>query len=261
MGSSVSSHNFLVFNMHKYLAFQFFAQILGVISIKVVSPDEIASVHKQYAPKYPYTVDAASYHKHPVLSKFSWALSSKLVPPPVEESNAEDVDALYKHYYYTTEDNADMFYEPYLGANVEDVSMEDQADEFYKPYFHQTTGVQYYGGQPLQKPYMEVNVEDDSMEDQADEFYKPYFRQTTGVQYYGGQPLQKQDDELYQAPTQLQELPKLSHGALYEAPMMELSPGQRYQAPVMSVWENVDEADNEIYNMPKIFLKTINLKH
>jgi len=219
--SSVSSHNFLVFNMHKYLAFQFFAQILGVISIKVVSHDEIESIHKQYAPKYPYTVDAASYHKHPVLSKLSWALSSKLVPPPVDESNADDVDQLYKHYYYATEDNANMFYEPYMGANVEDVSMEDQADEFYKPYFHQTTGVQYYGGQPLQK----------------------------------------QVDQLYQVPTQLQELPKLSHGALYEAPMMELSPGQRYQAPVMSVWENVDEADNEIYNMPKIFLKTFNLKH
>jgi len=38
-------------------------------------------------------------------------------------------------------------------------------------------------------------------------------------------------------------------------------PGQRYQAPVMSVWDDVDEADNEIYNMPKIFLKTISLKH
>merc|ERR1712142_64035 len=219
--SAVTTSWYSTINMHKYLAFQFLAQILGVISIKVVSPDEIESIHKQYAPKYPYTVDAASYHKHPVLSKLSWALSPKLVPPPVEESDAKDVDELYKHYYYATEDNANMFYEPYLGANVEDVSMEDQADESYKPYLHQTTGVQYYGGQPLQK----------------------------------------QDDELYQKPTQLQELPKLSHGALYEAPMMELSPGQRYQAPIMSVWDDVDEADNEIYNMPKIFLKTINLKH
>ena len=55
-----------------------------------------------------------------------------------------------------------------------------------------------------------------------------------GVQYYGGQPQQKSKpflpslghDQLYQAPTQFQELPKLSQGARYQAPMMELNPGQ-----------------------------------
>merc|ERR1711973_90730 len=193
----VSSHNFLVFNMKKYLAFQFLAQIMGVISIKVVNLDEIGSSYKQYAPKYPYTVDAASYQKHPLLSKLSWALSPKLVPPPAQESN------------------------------VEDDSMEEQADDLYKPYFHQSAeGVQYYGGQPQQK--------------------SKQFLPSLG------------HDQLYQAPTQFQELPKLSQGARYQAPMMELNPGQRYQAPTMSVWNDVDETDNEIFDMPKIFLKSIN---
>merc|ERR1712168_145500 len=230
MGCSVSSHNFLVFNMKKYLAFQFLAQIMGVISIKVVNLDEIGSSYKQYAPKYPYTVDAVSYQKHPLLSKLSWALSPKLVPPPPQESDVEDdvdVDALYKHYYYATEDNADMFYEPYMGVNIEDVSMEAHADDYYKPYFHQSAeGVQYYGGRPKQN--------------------SKQFLPSLG------------HDQFYQAPTQFQELPKLSQGARYRAPMMELNPGQRYQAPTMSVWDDVDEADNEIFDMPKIFLKSIN---
>merc|ERR1739844_648594 len=118
---------------------------------------------QQYAPEY-------SYDNLPLkdsqISKLAWAISPKLLPPPPDK--------------VATEDNADLFYAPYYGADREadkEGDKNNDADDYYIPYL----------------PY-------------ADKMSNPW------LHYY--RPLPTHDkDHLFQGPSSnLQEAPKLSQG-------------------------------------------------
>merc|ERR1712117_914048 len=97
---------------------------------------------RQYAPDFPY--EKLDQLKNYEINKYAWALSTKLLPPPMADDTEEAADDLYLPYYYATEDNADMFYQPYLQQQED----QPEADDYYLPYLHQDPWVTYYGGLP-----------------------------------------------------------------------------------------------------------------
>merc|ERR1711915_820779 len=86
-----------------------------------------------YAPQYPYSSKALAKDRklvkaqlrkaNPDLSRFTYALSSVLLPPPRR--------------VVPTEENADLYYAPYMNTmeNHQD-SMEEDADAYYLPYMN-----------------------------------------------------------------------------------------------------------------------------
>lgn len=71
-------------------------------------------------------------------SRLSWALSTKLVPPPPDNS--------------ATADNADLYYAPYLPRHQETGDSSHGADEFYPHYYpqpqEQDPWARYYAALP-----------------------------------------------------------------------------------------------------------------
>ena len=71
-------------------------------------------------------------------SRLSWALSTKLVPPPPDNS--------------ATADNADLYYAPYLHRQQETGDSSHGADEFYPHYYpqpqEQDPWARYYAALP-----------------------------------------------------------------------------------------------------------------
>ena len=161
------------------------------------------------------------------ISKLAWALSPKLLPPPPDSVATEDnADEFYKPYFYATEDNADLFYAPYIGeegiwANMEADNNND-ADSYYIPYL----------------PYA------DKMSDPWLHYYKPLPTHNKDHLFEGPLPT---NDHQYQGPnSDLQEVPKLSQG-------LHQITGPKYDIS----HEITQDSDNEIFDVPKILLKTI----
>ena len=157
------------------------------------------------------------YQQTPALSKVAWALSPTLVPPPVDNKE-ENADLFYKPYYYATEDNADMFYQPYMKPIVHE---DTDADKYYLSYvsnWNQMSDpwLQYYDNTPL-----------------------PTHSKT---QKYEG-PLPGLSKDLFQGP-----VPTLVEGKKKQE-LPKLSLGNRYTGP------NDNIADNEIFDVPKLFVK------
>merc|ERR1739847_222320 len=82
----------------------------------------------KYAPAYPYQEESVSElnsQKPPDISKFEYALSTILLPPPVSHSQTQR----------NNEDDAELYYAPYMGSNAEDDDMskntEENADIFF----------------------------------------------------------------------------------------------------------------------------------
>ena len=70
-------------------------------------------------------------------SRLSWALSTKLVPPPPDNS--------------ATADNADLYYAPYLPRHQETGDTSHGADQFYPHYYpqqQQDPWARYYAALP-----------------------------------------------------------------------------------------------------------------
>ena len=160
-------------------------------------------------------------------SKLAWALSPKLLPPPPDSVATEDnADEFYKPYFYATEDNADLFYAPYTGedgiwANMEPDNNND-ADSYYIPYL----------------PYA------DKMSDPWLHYYKPLPTHDKDHLFEGPLPT---NDHQYQGPSSdLQEVPKLSQG-------LHQITGPKYDIS----HEITQDSDNEIFDVPKILLKSI----
>merc|ERR1712212_705083 len=183
----------------------------------------------KYAPAYPYQEESMSelnnqkpaaklLLKSPDISKFEYALSTILLPPPVSNSQTQR----------NNEDDAEVYYAPYMGSNVKDEAMlentEENADIFYEPYTKQSYG------------------SSDPEEEFADEYYIPYmnYNQQQGqdqwLQYFHRQPLPIMHEEY-------QDLPQHDTASLYEG-------------PVDDVIISEDEAhENEIFDVPRIILK------
>ena len=142
-----------------------------------------------------------------------------MVPPPVEEENS---DLFYKPYNFATEDKADMLYQPYKKPNIHE---DYDAEKYYLSYipdWNQMSDpwLQYYDNTPL-----------------------PTHSKT---QKYEG-PFPSVSMELFEGPfqtlgevPQYQELPKLSLGNTYTGPNDNIA----------------DVKDNEIFDVPKVLIKT-----
>ena len=143
----------------------------------------------------------------------------------------DNADEFYKPYYYATEDNADLFYAPYYGvsygagaygADKQESDNNNDADSYYIPYL----------------PYA------DKMSDPWLHYYKPLPTHDKDHLFEG--PLATNDHQ-YQGPSSnLQEVPKLSQG-------LHQITGPKYDIS----HEITQDSDNEIFDVPKILLKTI----
>eukprot|EP00091_Calanus_sinicus_P001961 TRINITY_DN1199_c0_g1_i18.p1 TRINITY_DN1199_c0_g1~~TRINITY_DN1199_c0_g1_i18.p1 ORF type:complete len:315 (+),score=68.84 TRINITY_DN1199_c0_g1_i18:182-1126(+) len=234
----------------------------------------------QYAPAYPYQEESMSSNQvnafkfqepttklvkktKPDLSKFEYALSTILLPPPIPSDlpslsssflNEENADKYYAPYMknneyekyflkpeHSNEDNADVFYAPYtssLSGNIRLIpttSIEENADQYYAPY---------------------MKYEQPNSENTADEYYLPYNQyaqqqQDDWLQYYR----HNSEDSSYES---FGELPTHSLDVLYEGPREEqididfkelptLQEGNQFSGPT--------SIDNEIFDVPKVFLK------
>ena len=126
------------------------------------------------------------------------------------------------------------------------MATEDNADEFYKPYFYATED----NADLFYAPYLGANIRADEEREtyDADSYYLPYYADQMSdpwLQFYGPLPTHSKDHP-YQGPTtDLQELPKLSQGFQISGPKYEL------------IHEIAQESDNEIFDVPKIFLKSM----
>jgi len=252
----------------------------------------------KYAPAYPYQEEPMSklastkpvaklLLKSPDISKFEYALSTILLPPPVSQSqtyNNDEADAevYYAPYidsnvddddmYKNTEENADIFYEPYMqnmyqneeyfpkntASNADDDDMykntEENADIFYEPY--------------MQNMYQYGKSIPENTANNADIYYAPYIKQAYGssnpeeemadeyyTPYMNYNQEQQQDQWLqyfYRQPlpvthTEYQELPQHDASSLYEGPVDDL---------IVSEEETLPEAhENEIFDVPRVILK------
>merc|ERR1712073_236976 len=100
----------------------------------------------KYAPAYPYKEESmtelripkpVTNMKRPDISKFEYALSTILLPPPMSPETLEN-----------SEDNADVYYEPYKNMYKDSSygrdNSEDNADVYYAPYIQNDDGGQSY---------------------------------------------------------------------------------------------------------------------
>merc|ERR1712168_118490 len=150
----------------------------------------------KYAPAYPYEeTHISKLHKpvqKPEISKFEYALSTILLPPPKPAEPSVD--------------EADVYYAPYMQSNFYDENLfensEDNADVFYAPYLQ---NMYKYGESSYQSnEKLPQNTEDD-----ADLYYEPYMQ---WIQNYNPQPLPERL-EVYQ------DLPQHDTQNLYEGPV------------------------------------------
>jgi len=213
----------------------------------------------KYAPSYPYKEESMSELripstklKRPDISKFEYALSTILLPPPMSpetlvnsEDNADVYYAPYMQYMYkdpsylpdNSEDNADVYYAPYMQNDNEkqnDASSdpeEEFADEYYIPYmkYDQPDGESYY------LPYHQYQQQ------QQDQWLKYFYRQPLPVVQEEYQELPVHDAESqYEGPAE--EVPEFEDESL-----PGLGIGMQYTGPATN--------DNEIFDMPRVFLK------
>jgi len=204
----------------------------------------------KYAPAYPYQEESMSelnsqkpvgklLLKSPDISKFEYALSTILLPPPVSQSQAQR----------NNEDDAEVYYAPYMGSNVKDEAMfentEENADIFYEPYMQNIYQYENFANNAdaYYAPYTKQSYgSSDPEEEFADEYYIPYMNynqqqvQDQWLQYFHRQPLPIMHEEY-------QDLPQHDAASLYEG-------------PVDDVIISEDEAhENEIFDVPRIILK------
>eukprot|EP00092_Neocalanus_flemingeri_P013385 GFUD01014429.1.p1 GENE.GFUD01014429.1~~GFUD01014429.1.p1 ORF type:complete len:318 (+),score=70.13 GFUD01014429.1:149-1102(+) len=237
----------------------------------------------QYAPSYPYEgkpmlknkKDAIIYYrpkvkasKKPItdLSKFEYALSTILLPPPIHTSPTDVVTIKEAN-----DDNADEFYAPYMNhmslTQPINEATEENTDEYYEAYM-----------QNMYKTYNEKNMkltQPDSEQNSADRYYLPVMQyqqpeilpKNTADQYYlpyNQYAQQQQDDWLQYYQPQSDELPNLIDGGLYDGPVDMLENEKRAESdeyqelPTLGFGNQFPgpaSADNEIYDIPKILLK------
>jgi len=209
----------------------------------------------KYAPAYPYQEEPMSklastkpvaklLLKSPDISKFEYALSTILLPPPVSQSQT----------YNNDEADAEVYYAPYIDSNVDDDDMykntEENADIFYEPYMQ---NMYQYGENTANNadvyyaPYIKQTYGSSHPEEElADEYYAPYMnynqqqQQDQWLQYFYRQPLPV-------AHTEYQELPQHDASSLYEGPVDDF---------IVSGEETLPEAhENEIFDLPRVILK------
>jgi len=261
----------------------------------------------QYAPAYPYQEESMSSNQvnafkfqepttklvkktKPDLSKFEYALSTILLPPPIPSDlpsysssflNEENADKYYAPYMknneyekyflkaeHSNEDNADVFYAPYtssLSGNIRLIptsSIEENADQYYAPYTSSLSGnIRLMPTSSIEEnadqyyaPYMKY--EQPNIENTADEYYLPYNQyaekqQDDWPQYY----LHNSEDSAYES---LGELPKHSLDVLYEGPREEQIDIDFKELPTLqegNQFSGPTSIDNEIFDVPKVFLK------
>jgi len=213
----------------------------------------------KYAPAYPYEEESMSelnsqkpvaklLLKSPDISKFEYALSTILLPPPVSQSQTQR----------NNEDDAEVYYAPYMGSNVKDEDMFENVDEnpeiFYEPYMqnmyqndeyfpeNSANNADAYYASYTKQPYGSSDPE----EEFADEYYIPYMNYDQQqipdkyLQYFQRQPLPVMHEDY-------QDLPQHDVTSLYEGPVDHL---------IMSEEESLPEAhENEIIDVPRIILK------
>jgi len=228
----------------------------------------------QYAPAYPYDGESTStkhdqpdikYSKIPKqdISRFEYALSTILLPPPI---NSEPIDV--ESFKETTENDADEYYAPYMKLTqpIKEAT-EENVDEYYEPYMQdmyktydienlkltQTDSEEQNAGQ-YYLPYMHYAQPEITSTNNAEEYYLPYNRydqqhQDDWLQYHHSLPVR-----VFATPTD--ELPNLTDGALYEGPetagqeeLPTLQIGSHFSGP------EPDSAENEIFQLPMKLLK------
>lgn len=215
----------------------------------------------KYAPAYPYEEESMSelnsqkpvaklLLKLPDISKFEYALSTILLPPPVSQSQTQR----------NNEDDAEIYYAPYMGSNVKDEDMFENSDEnpeiFYEPYMqnmyqndeyfpeNSANNADAYYASYTKQPYDSSDPE----EEFADEYYIPYYNQLLNynqqqvpdqyVQYFHRQPHPIMHEEY-------QDLPQHDVTSLYEGPVDDLIMSEKERLP----------HENEIFDVPRIILK------
>lgn len=212
------------------------------------------------------------------MDKISWALSPILLPPLADE----DVKIINN-----AEDNADIFYQPYM-KNAE--STEDSADRFYSPYMKTVANYNALNLQPslynaedtadvFYRDYYNYNsnAQVDST-NKADQFYRPYLSTlidyepkqihsqelpglSHGQQYQGPVDSTNKADDLYQPYADDFYQPHLSTLLDYEPRLIQreelpsLAGGQQYQGPIWREFQNINDMENEVFDVPKVLLK------
>ena len=164
------------------------------------------------------------------MRRFAWALSPVLLPPD------DDLN---------TEDNADLFYSPYMNLNTE-----DNADYFYQPYLH------HLDIQSSYTPYIQNTAQYNSLQHQ----HSLYHDDPAPGSYRSYPPVETESSgDLYDQPylstltdysvQERQDLPTLAQDQQYEGP---LAPAvDKYDGPL----NYINDADNEIFDVPKVLLK------
>jgi len=218
----------------------------------------------QYAPEYPYDGQIttgnqgdASFYYHPSvktlkrtnpdLSKFAYALSTILLPPPISSSPVET-----GHTIEATEDAAAEYYAPYIqdmyktyddkNLKLTQTLKEDDADKYYLPY--------------MQNKQPEIYSSNN-----AEEFYLPYHQyaqqqEDDWLAYYQPQPVKV-------FASSVDELPNIKLGSLYRGPIDVFENNEKAEMfedelPSMTIGNQFlgpATAENEIFDHPKIFLK------
>jgi len=197
--------------------------------------------------------------KKPDISKFEYALSTILLPPPKPaEPSVDEADVYYAPYiqsnvydenlFENSEDNAYVFYAPYLqnmykygessyqSKETLPENTEDDADLYYKPYMLSdntpqilSSNVEEEAGDDYYISYMNYNTA-----------YLPYSQQDQWFQYYNRQPL-PETHEVYQ------DLPQHDTQNLYDGPVNDYISSEEESLP--------PTYENEIFDVPKAILK------
>jgi len=229
----------------------------------LVEDDEVGQpIHQgnhmtKYAPAFPYEDELESMPRYamklpnegkglPDLSRFQYALSPILLPPPMSQETVNN-----------NEDDAEVYYAPYMQHNSE--NNDDKANAYYAAYKQNTlNNEQIISSDPEEEfadehyiPYMKYDQPD--VRSDADDYYHPYDQysqqqQDEWLQYFQPQPISV-------LPAAFDKLPELSAGVLYKGPVEEeqlpnIAVGNQFSAP--------STIDNEIFDVPKAILK---LKH
>lgn len=238
----------------------------------------------QYAPAYPYQESMSSNQANafkyqepttklvkktkPDLSKFKYALSTILLPPPIPS----DLPSLPSS--FLNEENADEYYAPYMKHIGNDKylpeteeSNEDNAGVYYAPYMQNL----YQSSESGNIKLIPTSFE----EENADQHFVPYrmYEQpnikNTAAKYYlpYNQYAQQQHDEWLQyyphqsedsSSSSYGELPQHSSDVLYEGPTEKNNSIDFEKLPTLQIGDQFSgptSIDNEIFDVPKVFLK------
>ena len=176
------------------------------------------------------------------------------------------------------EDNADIFYQPYIKSTEDALKTSEDADRFYSPYLKTIANYNSLNLQPslynteetadvFYRNYYSASVDSTN---NADEYYHPYLttlldyspkeftRQelpspSLEQQYQGPVDSALEADEYYQP--YLSTLLDYRPREIQRQELPSLAEGQQLQGPVLREYLSVNDMENEIFDVPKVLLK------